>query len=92
MEAFAFTGKTHQSQYNEWQVGSVFVFVDESSEVRDGSRYHTRNNTYEHLKEVLDPWPRRIEVRVKGRDNYYAQSHHSTIIVNRPGFVGGSNS
>lgn len=76
-----FTGKTHQSQYNEWQVGSVMAFVNESSEATDGSTYQTKHNTYEHLKEVLDPRPRRIEVRVKGRDNYVALTHTSIIVA-----------
>jgi hypothetical protein len=76
-----FTGKTHQSQYNEWQVGSVMAFVNESSEATDGSTYQTKHNTYEHLKEVLDPRSRRIEVRVKGRDNYVATTHTSVLIA-----------
>lgn len=76
-----FTGKTHQAQYNEWQVGSVMAFINESSEATDGSAYQTKHNTYEHLKEVLDPRPRRIEVLVKGRDNYVAQTHTSILIA-----------
>ena len=75
------TGKTHQAQYNEWQVGSIMAFINESSEATDGSVYQTKHNTYEHLKEVLDPRSRRIEVRVKGRDNYYAMTHTSFIIA-----------
>ncbi|MFP1631949.1 primase-helicase family protein [Zhengella sp. ZM62] len=76
-----FTGKTYQSQYNEWMVGTVMIFINESSEASDGSTYRTRSNTYEHLKETVDPRVRSIQVRVKGRDNFWAETNTSFLIA-----------
>ncbi|MBO6538008.1 MAG: hypothetical protein JJ969_01305 [Rhizobiaceae bacterium] len=76
-----FTGKTYQSQYNEFLANAVLVCVDESSESTDASLFRTKRNTYEHLKELVDPSPKRREIRVKGRDNYWALSPTSFIIA-----------
>lgn len=75
-----FAGKTYQSQYNEWAVGALVVVVSESSE-SDGSTYQTKHNTYEHLKEIVDPRPTEREVVVKTRGNYRAISPASYIIA-----------
>ena len=51
-------GKTYQSQYTDWMPGSLAVFVNESSEAEAGtSRYQTKHNVYERLKEIIDPKP-----------------------------------
>lgn len=76
----AFTGRTSQSQYNEWSVGALVVMVNESSE-SEGSAYQTKHNTYEHLKELIDPRPMVREIFVKTRSNYRAVSPASYIIA-----------
>lgn len=76
----AFTGRTYQSQYNEWQADALMVLVNESSEVQDGSTYQTKRNTYEHLKEIIEVRPTVREIMVKGRANYRALSSTSFLI------------
>lgn len=76
-----FTGKTYQSQYNEWLASALLVFVNESAEVTDGSAYRTKSNTYEHLKELVEPRPIEREIMVKGRANYRAVSSTSFLIA-----------
>lgn len=77
----AFTGRTYQSQYNEWQADALVVMVNESSEDTEGSTYRTKRNTYEHLKELVEPRPSMREIAVKGRPNYRAVSSTSFIIA-----------
>ena len=80
--AFAdFTGKTYQSQYNEWQADALLVMVNESSENTDGSTYQTKRNTYEHLKEIVEIRPTIREIKTKGKPNYRALSSTSFIIA-----------
>lgn len=76
----AFAGKTYQSQYNDWQATALVVMVNESSE-SDGSTYQTKRNTYEHLKELVEPAPIEREIYVKGLGNYRAVSYTSFIIA-----------
>jgi hypothetical protein len=78
-----FTGKTYQSQYNEWQADALVVVVSESSE-SDGSnsQWKTKRNTYERLKLIVDPRPgRRVLVNVKGTRNYEARTCTSFLIA-----------
>ncbi|MFA7602541.1 MAG: primase-helicase family protein [Novosphingobium sp.] len=77
----AFTGRTYQSQYNEWQADTLVVMVNESSEDTEGSTYRTKRNTYEHLKETVEVRPTVREISVKGRSNYRAMSSTSFIIA-----------
>ena len=76
-----FTGKTYQSQYNEWQGDALLVMVNESSEVKDGSAFATKRNTYEHLKEIVEVRPTLREVKTKREKNYRALSSTSFIIA-----------
>lgn len=50
-----FAGRTAQSQYTEWQADSLIVLVNESSTSDNGSNYRTKHDTYERLKEIVDP-------------------------------------
>lgn len=78
----AFTGKTYQSQYNDWLVDTLMVVVSESAESADGSTWTTKKNTYERLKQIVDPRPGRpVLVNVKGRQNYYARTCASFLIA-----------
>ncbi len=47
-------GKQTQSQYTDWQVDNLIVIVNESLET-EGSAYKSKQATYEHLKELVDP-------------------------------------
>lgn len=76
-----FTGKTYQSQYNEWQGDALLVMVNESSEIREGSAFTTKRNTYEHLKEIVEVRPTMREVKTKRERNYRALSSTSFIIA-----------
>jgi hypothetical protein len=75
-----FTGKTYQSQYNEWQSEALFVCVNESSESDGASVYQTKHNTYEHLKEIVEVRPTLRYIRMKGTKNYWAVSSTSFLI------------
>lgn len=76
-----FTGKTYQSQYNDWMATALVAVVNESSETTDGSStYQTKRNTYEHLKEMVDPRPLMRLIMLKGRANYRALSCTSFLI------------
>jgi hypothetical protein len=50
-----FAGRTYQSQYTEWMADSLIVLVNESSTADNGSSYRTKHDTYERLKEIVDP-------------------------------------
>jgi hypothetical protein len=76
----AFTGKTYQSQYNEWMATSLMVVVNESDE-SDGSKYQTKRNTYERLKEIVDPAPVERAIYTKREKNFRALSFTSFIIA-----------
>lgn len=78
-----FAGQTYQSQYNDWLVGSVVAFVNESADTSSsgGSTYKTKVNTYEHLKELIDPRPRMTHIVRKGENSYRARTHASFIIA-----------
>lgn len=75
-----FTGKTYQSQYNEWQADALMVCVNESSETENGSTYQTKANTYEFLKEQVEPRQTMREIKVKTDANYRALSSTTYII------------
>ncbi len=76
----AFAGKTYQSQYNEWMATSLMVVVNESSE-SEGSTFQTKRNTYERLKEIVDPAPVERAIFTKREKNYRALSFTSFIIA-----------
>jgi hypothetical protein len=50
-----FAGRTYQSQYTAWQADSLITIVNESSTADSGSTYRTKHDTYERLKEIVDP-------------------------------------
>lgn len=75
-----FAGKSYQSQYNDWAAEALVAVVNESSEVGGGA-YAAKHNTYEHLKETVEP---RMEERLivcKGDRSFMALSFTSYIIA-----------
>ena len=75
-----FTGKTYQSQYNEWQSEALMVCVNESAESDNGSSYQTKVNTYEHLKDIVEVRQTVREIKRKGDRNYWALSCTTFLI------------
>lgn len=78
------TGKTTQSQYNEWLVDSLIVTVNEASE-NEGSKWQGKANAYEHLKDIVDPSSRRMNVVRKTLRNSQAMSYASVMIATNHG-------
>jgi hypothetical protein len=76
-----FTGKTYQSQYNDWGAEALVAVVNESSEAVDGSVYKAKHSAYEHLKELVEPRPSLRMFVCKGRPNFTALSFTSYIIA-----------
>lgn len=78
------TGKTSQSQYNEWLTDSLIVTVNEASE-NEGSKWQGKANAYEHVKDIIDPSARRINVVRKTLRNGQATSYASVMIATNHG-------
>lgn len=77
-----FTGRSYQAQYNDWGADALVALVNESSEIdQTGSVYKTRHNTYEHLKELVDPRPMERMFICKGSPSFHALSFCSYIIA-----------
>jgi len=75
-----FAGKSYQSQYNDWAAEALVAVVNESSEIGGGA-YAAKHNTYEHLKETVEP---RMEERLivrKGDRSFMAVSFTSYLIM-----------
>lgn len=76
-----FAGRTYQSQYNDWAADSLVVLVNESSTADNGSSYRTKHDTYERLKEIVDPRPQERHFIVKGEKAFDGISFTSYIIA-----------
>jgi len=62
-----FAGRTYQSQYTAWQADALVVLVNESSTADNGSQYRTKHDTYERLKEIVDPRPMERTIVTHGK-------------------------
>lgn len=79
-----FAGKSYQSQYNEWAAEALVAVVNESSEIGGGA-YAAKHNTYEHLKEIVEPRTEERLIVRKGDRSFSALSFTSYIIsTNNP--------
>lgn len=76
-----FAGRNYQSQYNDWAADSLVVLVNESSTSEGGSPYRAKHDTYEHLKDVVDPSPVVRHFIVKGLPAFDAPGFTSYIIA-----------
>lgn len=75
-------GSTYQSQYNEWLSDSLIVAVSEAQETAANiSRWQTRSNAYERLKEVIDPSGTDMNVVRKGQRNGAARTFASIMVM-----------
>jgi hypothetical protein len=80
-------GKGTQSQYNEFMVDSLIVAVNEASESdANTSRWQSRANAYEHLKNIVDPGDERtVHVKRKGSKNTTERTFASFFIASNHG-------
>lgn len=80
-----FAGRTYQSQYTEWQADALVVIVNESSTADNGSSFRTKHDTYERLKETVDPRVQERTIVAKGAKAYKALVFASYLIfTNNP--------
>lgn len=80
-----FAGRTYQSQYNDWGANALVVMVSESSTSDGGSAYKAKHDTYERLKEMVEPRPVSRHFVVKGEQSFFAPSFSSYMIfTNNP--------
>lgn len=76
-----FAGRTYQSQYNDWGANTLMVLVNESSTSDGGSVYKAKHDTYERLKEIVEPRPIVRHFVVKGEKAFYAPGFTSFLIA-----------
>lgn len=77
-----FAGRTYQSQYNSWGADCLFVLVNESSDASNGqSTYSAKRDTYEKLKDLVDPRPIVRHFVVHGKTAFDAPGYTSYIIA-----------
>jgi hypothetical protein len=75
------TGDGGQSQYNTWMANSVVVLVDEMFNAGVGAHLWQRQKVYDKLKGLIDPASRRVEIILKGAQNYVTQTYASFLIA-----------
>jgi hypothetical protein len=77
-----FTGRTYQSQYTAWQADALVVLVNESSTAdAQGSQYRAKHDTYERLKEIVDPHAQERTIVTHGKPAYKAVVCASFVIA-----------
>jgi hypothetical protein len=76
-----FTGKTYQAQYNTWMAESLLVTVNESAEADGGSIYASKRDTYERLKELIEPRAERRHFVRHGLPPFTAYSFCTFLIA-----------
>lgn len=80
-----FAGRTYQSQYTAWQADALIVVVNESSTADNGSTFRTKHDTYERLKEIVDPRAQERTIVTHGKPAYKAWVFASYLIfTNNP--------
>lgn len=80
-----FAGRTYQSQYTAWQADALVVIVNESSTADNGSTFRTKHDTYERLKEIVEPRAREQTIVTHGKPAYKAMVFASYLIfTNNP--------
>jgi hypothetical protein len=78
-------GRTYQSQYTDWMAQSLIAIVNESSTADNGSTYRTKHDTYERLKEIIEPRAVERQIITKGDKAYDAVVFTSYLVfTNNP--------
>lgn len=75
------SGQSYQSQYTEWLAESLLVLVNESSETGGGSTYATKRDTYERLKELIEPRAEERYIVMKSAPSFMGFSYASFLIA-----------
>ena len=78
-------GSSGQAQFTAWMHGSVLVTVDESRTSATAYRRGERSATYEILKDIVDPAPKRHEFKVKGGQAIDGMSYCSFMVATNHG-------
>lgn len=76
-----FAGKSYQSQYDDWGASALMVLVSESAERNGGSQFANKQDTYEHLKEKVEPKPMERLYVSKGTKSFTAWHFTSFLIA-----------
>lgn len=74
-------GSSYQSQYTDWGASTLVAIVNESSDTGSpsGSMFAAKRNTYEHLKELVEPRPAEKQF-VSKQAHFTAMSFTSYLI------------
>lgn len=76
------TGRTYQSQYNDWAIGTLITTINESSSDPAGvGTYKTRCNAFEAIKDWIEPDAPDINVIRKSEPSYMSPRYTSFIIA-----------
>ena len=75
------TGKTSQSQYNEWLADSLIITVNEAADIGNGSKWQGKADAYEHIKSIVDPSSRRVPIVRKTLRNSQGTSYASVMVA-----------
>jgi hypothetical protein len=70
-------GSSGQSTFNDWMHGSVLVTIDEAKTSPTAYRRGERSATYEVLKDVVDPAPKRFRFNGKYKQAFDGMSYCS---------------
>ncbi|RWO89558.1 primase-helicase family protein [Mesorhizobium sp.] len=65
VDAGTFMGTTSQSQYTDWLVGTLFVFVNELGKQHGKGSYAEKQQAYEMIKERFDPAATEMRITAK---------------------------
>lgn len=76
-----FAGKSYQSQYNEWEADALVAIIAESSDQGNATKWEAKSNTYERLKDLVEPAPTMRMIIRKGERSTSALSFTSYIIA-----------
>lgn len=76
VDAATFMGTTYQSQYTDWLVGTLFVFVNELGKQHGKGSYAEKAQAYEMIKERFDPAATEMRITAK-----YDRSLNSEIFA-----------
>jgi hypothetical protein len=76
-----FAGKSYQSQYNTYAAESLFVIVNETQELQGQAKWSVSQDTYAHIREVIEPSAEPREIISKGVNARQMLSFCSYLIM-----------
>lgn len=72
-------GSTYQSQYTDWGASALIAVVNESADTAGAGVYSGKRNTYEHLKELVDPRP--IEKQFVSKGAHFTAISFTSFLI-----------